>query len=58
VAEEFFLIFFFENLIKNTYYWLDQGKKIKKCKKNFKGVFFYKSPQLLQGGYTEFFEGL
>ena len=38
-AEEFFFIFFFENLIKNTYYWLDQGKKVKNAKKNFKGVF-------------------
>ena len=38
-AEEFFFIFFFENLIKNTYYWLDQGKKVKNAKKKFKGVF-------------------
>ena len=26
-AREFFFIFLFANLIKNTYYWLDQGKK-------------------------------
>ena len=38
-AEEFFFIFFFVNLNKNAYYWLDQGKKIKNAKKNFKGVF-------------------
>ena len=34
-AEEFFFIFFFENLIKNTYYWLDQRKKVKNAKKKF-----------------------
>ena len=34
-AEEFFFIFFFENLIKNTYYWLDHGKKVKNAKKKF-----------------------
>ena len=33
-AEEFFSRFFFENLIKNTYYWLDQEKKVKNAKKN------------------------
>ena len=66
MAEEFFFfIFFFVNLNKNAYYWLDQGKKVKNAKKNFKGVFLgfflewpYKSPQLLQGGYTEFFLNL
>ena len=60
-----FFRFFFENLIKNTYYWLDQGKKVKSANNNVKGVFLgfflvwpYKSPQLLQGGYTEFFLNL